>query len=396
MAIKTKRQAINSIKIRVRDVDGEQKNFFDVYLGTNELTKRPCRLFSNSRAELLSKIDDFYNKRDVAGDFASELTADEILDAKNAILTLRKARMMISLTECAKREVRRFEAVSVHDKEIREAFNEYITTISGKNKKKAMSITGKWVMSVGGNEMMSQVTTKSLAEYLNTTYSGMKPKTYNSAISYIRTFLNWCASENQRYIADNPAKSIPLKAEEWEEPEFMSTEDARKLIFALWDNKQEYPDCFALTINGLMMGIRREESIRMATDAKAITVNLEDETVRVSKPKGYTKGITPRSFQMPAMAVAWAKAFDYHAGVAKISEYTTKVISRIARENQIPLPKNGFRHTFITKHIAAYGDPAKTQAIVGTSDRMRANNYCGLDSRKEGEAFFSIYPPSIS
>ena len=95
------------------------------------------------------------------------------------------------------------------------------------------------------------------------------------------------------------------------------------------------------------MGIRREESLRMASDPTAASVNLEDETVRIGKPKGYAKGIMPRAFRMTPMAAAWARSFDYAEGVSRIGEYTTDTIAEILRPIGVTVPKNGYRHTFI-------------------------------------------------
>lgn len=393
MAIKTKKQALACIKERIHKVDGADYRCFDAYLGVNELTGKPVRLYANSKQDLAEKIDAFYKQRAVAGDFASELTAAQILDAKAALYELRQARLIISLAECARREIARFRAVSVNDKTVGSAYSEFLATKrDGADKDKTVSTTGRWVVHQGEDTLLSSVTTKDILGYLKTHYGDKKPKTYNSHLSYLGTFFNWCMAKTQRYLAESPTADIDPKPVEWEEPEFMSTDTCRRLLAALWERREENPDCLALTVNGLMMGIRREESLRMAADPKAISVNLEDETVRVAKPKGYTKGIMPRSFHMTAMAVAWAKAFDYHGAVARISEQTSKTVALIASKAGIDIPKNGYRHTFITKHIAAYGDPAKTQAMVGTSAQMRANNYCGLDSKKEGEAFFAITP----
>ena len=76
----------------------------------------------------------------------------------------------------------------------------------------------------------------------------------------------------------------------------------------------------------------------------------------------------------------------------KITKATIADIYKLARKNKIPVFQNCGRHTFITYHVAAFGDPAKTQAIVGTSAKMRAENYCGLASKANGEAYFKIMP----
>lgn len=396
MKFKSKKEALASIVEIQRKVNGVKYPLFTVYLGTNLITKRKERIYSSSKARLIELIEEFYKNRAESGDLSSALPIECIVDAKLALRALADAGLSISLSECAKREIERNKAVVSYDKTIGDAYDDFMDykhLNSELELKKTDSTTGNFVLKMGRNTKLITITTQSVLEYVKTYYGDSKPRTYNSHLSYIRTFLSWCSQKSQGFIPENPAAGIPLKPVEWEEPKFMSTEDCRKVIYAMWEQREAHPECLALTINGLMMGIRREESFRMANDPSAISVNLEDETVRIGKPKGYTKGIMPRAFKMTKMAVAWASSFPYHDAVRLITEQTSTTISAIAKRVGVDIPKNGFRHTFITKHIAAFGEPEKTQAIVGTSAQMRANNYCGLDSNKEGLEFFGIMPP---
>ena len=395
MKFKTKKEALEAITERTHKVRGTEYPIFEVYLGTNLVTGKHERLASSSRARLREMIDEFYDARTVAGDFATSLSPEQIVDARGAMRLLADARLEISLTECARREVERSRRDVAFETTAGEAYDSFMETKelnSHSEFRKTECTTGKWIVKFGRSTKLVEADTKSVTEYLKTNYDAMSPKTFNQHLTYIRTFLNWCVA--QHYIPENPASAIRLKPIAWKEPEFMSTLTCAYVIGLLWARREERPDMLALCVNGLMMGIRREETLRMASDPTAISVNLEDETVRVGKPKGYTKGIMPRAFHMPEMAAAFAKAFDYHGGIARVTENTSLDITNLAAEHNIRIPHNGFRHTFITKHVAAYGEPDKTQAIVGTSAQMRANNYCGLDSKKEGEEFFSIRPPS--
>ena len=90
--------------------------------------------------------------------------------------------------------------------------------------------------------------------------------------------------------------------------------------------------------------------------------------------------------------MAWIKSFDFLGALKKVNKKTVEQIYKLARKNNIPVFQNCIRHTFVTYHVSAFGDPAKTQAIVGTSARYRAENYCGLASKANGEAYFKIMP----
>ena len=90
--------------------------------------------------------------------------------------------------------------------------------------------------------------------------------------------------------------------------------------------------------------------------------------------------------------MAWIKSFDFLKALKKVNKKTIEKIYALARKHKIPVFQNCVRHTFITYHVAAFGDPAKTQAMVGTSARYRAMNYCGMASKADGEKYFRIWP----
>ena len=87
------------------------------------------------------------------------------------------------------------------------------------------------------------------------------------------------------------------------------------------------------------------------------------------------------------------KSFDFLSALKRVTKQTQEEIYNLARAHGIPMFQNCGRHTFITYHVAAYNVPAKTTAMCGTSDKMRAENYCGLVSdRRDGERYFAILP----
>ena len=103
-------------------------------------------------------------------------------------------------------------------------------------------------MMAGKDRLVKEITMTDIVEYLKTHYDTAAPKTYNSQIQYLRTFFNRCKAKAQRYILENPAEDIPLKAEAWKEPEYLSVDDVRKLTVCLWKHREEDPH-FILTVH---------------------------------------------------------------------------------------------------------------------------------------------------
>lgn len=395
MAFLPKAIVEKNIKERSRtDRLGNQRTDYEAYLGIDPFTQKPVRISRGDKKELEQDIADFYRRHKFGGDAAARLTAIQAIDAKNAYDVLASANLKVSLFDVASAYVGGLNAKDspTIKKSVAEAFDEYYRgKVDGADKTKTFSTVGKWAQKNGGKQLVA-VTAKDVATYLQTNYGTHKPKTYNSHLLYLKTFFNWCCKEERKYLPKNPIKSLELKPDPWEEPEYMKPDEVRRLFALLESAKGEKPELLAYAVASFFCGCRAVEIQRMAADPDAAKINIEEETVRIAKAKGYQQGKRPRAFHIEPTAVAWMKSFDFLGALKKVTNDTLLEIFDLARRNGIHVFQNCGRHTFITYHVAAYGDPAKTTAMVGTSDKMRADNYCGLATKKDGEAYFKILP----
>ena len=384
-----------NIKLRVRkDKCGNTHEDYEAYLGVDPFDHKPVRITRADVDELKTVIRDFYQRHQIGGDAAVRLTAAEAIDAKRALDALAAARMKATLYEAVSAYI---GGVAAQDmpatrKSVMEAYEEFFAAKSeGADKAKTNATTGKWVRSLG-DKSLALIGAKEIVDYLNTNYGDHKPKTYNSHLLYIKTFLNWCCKDEQGYLAKNPIRAVKFRPEPWEEPEYMKPEDVEMLFRLLESHKSDKPEMLAYAIMNFFCGCRGVEIQRMAADADAAKVNIDGETVRIAKAKGYQQGKRPRAFPIHPTALAWMKSFEFLPALKKVTDETQKEMYDLARANGIPVFHNCGRHTFITYHVAAYNDPSKTTAMVGTSEKMRADNYCGLAQKKDGEAYFAILP----
>lgn len=389
-----------NIKRRVRrDRQGRERVGYEAYFGTDPFPPRkPVRITRNTEEELKKAIKDFYLRHQSGGDAAVRLTPIEAIDAKNALDLLHAAGVKISLAD-AVRGYLDGDAQKKQDDSgmtVGAAYSEYYASKGeGADKNKTAATVGKWLKETGENILLGSVVAKDIVEYLKRHYGDKKPKTYNSHLLYLKTFFNWCTKDERKYLSESPIRWIKPKEEPWEEPEYMKPADAEKLFRLLEGEKGTHPEYLAYAIINFFCGSRAIEIQRSAAlGDDAVRINLDDEMVRIAKGKGYQRGKRPRAFHIDATALAWMKSFDFLPAVKMITGKTQSEIYKLARKHGIPVFQNCGRHSFITFHVAAYGDPAKTQAIVGTSAKMRAENYCGLASKADGEAYFKILPSS--
>ncbi|MGN0844454.1 MAG: hypothetical protein ACI4QT_04445 [Kiritimatiellia bacterium] len=391
-----KKTVESGVKKRVRkDKLGRERVSYEAYLGTDPFTKNPIRITRADERELEKVIKDFYQRYQAGGDAAVRLSAIQSLDARNALDELAAAGEHISLTEAVRAYLGGAMRVSGADSAatIGETWEEfYNSKKSGDDKRQHRYSTGKFVQAYGTDRPLALVTAKEVVDYLETNYGNRTPKTYNANLLSLKTFFNWCAKDERRYIPASPIKSIKFKPEPWKEPEYMKPADVERLFRLLESLKGEHPEYLAQAIVGFFCGTRAVEIRRMAMIEGAAKIHLDDEMIRIAMGKGFQRGKMPRAFHIEPTAMAWMRSFDFLAALKRVGENTVAEIYALARKHDIPVFQNCVRHTFITYHVAAFGDPAKTQAIVGTSARYRAMNYCGLANKADALAYFNILP----
>lgn len=399
MAYLTKAQAERTVKVRVRrSPSGREQTAYEAYLGMDPFTHRAVRVTRATRADLSKAISEFHRRLSSGGEAAASLTAEQALDARIALAMLAGAGSKASLRDAAAALISASGAPAQggcvsERRTAMEAAEEYLATKErgGADWRLVRATVVRWAKTCADADV-SSATARGMLAYLEGSFADSKPKTYNTHLQYLSTFFNWCTREERGYAAANPMRSLRRREEPWEEPEYMSPADAERMLRLMEAEAERRPELLAFAVLSLFCGSRSVEIVRMASPEGGARIDLDDETVRIAKGKGFQRGRRPRAFRIHPTALAWMRSFDFMRGVSRIGEGTQGEVYRIAREAGVPVFQNCGRHTFITMHIAAYGDPARTQAMVGTSAKMRADNYCGLASHREGEAFFAIMP----
>lgn len=400
MPFKSLAEAFSSIKVREKVVNNKVYPTYEVYLGIHPITKKPTRLYASNNKDLKAQIEDFYATLKSKGDIASILSSAQIMDAQLAYFLLAQAESDMTLQDCVKCALERTSQTKLVDITLAEAFEKYLDSKKSQTsdeRKKTGATVGKWIQVIGNDKIVRSLVLDDIKDYLKTYYDDLEPSTFNAHLGYIRTFLRWCAHPEQRYIAEDPSAPMMQKPTLWKRPKYMKPEDVENL-FRLLESKsvlRNCPEFLALAVTQFFVGVRRAEAIRIASDSEAATIIIDDETFRVDKGKGHTRGRAPRTAHIEENAIAWMKSFDYMNAMNKINDQTTRQLYKFAREHGIPIFKNAMRHTFITMHVAKYHNPQTTQSMVGTSGTMRAEHYDGLAPQKEGEAFFNIFPSSF-
>lgn len=392
MPIKPKREVIKSLSFKTRVIYGKEREIWSIYFGSDG-TGNKIRASRSSKADALLCIDEFYRKLKEAGDSITVLKPAQVYDAKAAFDLLKSANSSITLTEAVRRLLATVgDAGSIAQKTLAEAYEEYYNSIADVQKHHKYSVkmrVGKWVQAYGADRPCTSITAKQIADHL-AVVGRKSDKTHNNHLSYIKTFLSWCTKKERMYLAVNPIDDMNQKRIAYKEPKYMSPGDVEKMVRHFEANNDK--KALVIIVLSFFCGIRTEEVGRIMDDPTQI--NIDDETIRISMPKGWSQGIAPRALQIPENALAWMREFDLESvyGTFNAKNTRTAVFNEAREKLGVKIPPNAGRHTFITMHVAAYGEPAKTEAMAGTSKVMRTTNYMGLASKRDGEQFFSIFP----
>lgn len=393
--MKSKKEALAAITENERLINGKLTTMFDCCIGTNSLGQK-VRFSSVSHAALEERIEAFFRRQRSMGDTANLLKPSQAIDAAAALRMLEGAGVKRSLSYV----VEQFLAATKGSREARDttlgqAYAKYLDSFDPRQTAHLNCVrtrVGKFVSFFGDNRLLSRIGRDEVERFLAPVRKQAQ-KTFNNNLSYLKSFFAWCMKPAQNFMTANPAQDIAAEKIAYEEPKYLSVEDTEKIF----REAERRGDAAALAYGTLayFCGVRFAEMGRVAKDARAFV--LEDETIRVAHPKGYLRGTRPRVFQVVPNALAWLKACDAPRALAKVAPQQAKRrFMDAAKAVGVVVPKNAGRHSFISYHVAAYGDPVKTEALAGTSAAMRVQNYMGLATKVQGERYFAIMPHGAS
>lgn len=396
MAIRNKSEVIKTIKVIPTTVRGKTYQRFWVYFGTDR-AGIAVRASRGTRAEAMACINEFFVEHKRIGETALLLSPAQIYDAEEAFKLLLNAGIRQSLSDTVRKYLDdKCDVVSVDQRTLGDAYTEYYASFPEIQKLHRRAIKYRvrpWVTEFGPERLVSDVTAKDLAGSLAKLKEG-NSKTYNNKLSYIKSFLQWCADDERRYVLENPAGGMKRERICYSEPKFLRTVDFERLVRAI-EAREDGRKIMAYIALHYMCGVRREEITRIAKEAPKCVL-LAENSIRVSKPKGWTQGRKPRMFTIPPNAAAWLKwSWDGSENFCYDISSIYRILEVMAKELKIKLPRNAGRHTFITMHVAAFELPETTDNMTGTSSNMRSTHYQGLVSKKEAEEFFSIMPLAV-
>ncbi|PTY03659.1 hypothetical protein DB347_20720 [Opitutaceae bacterium EW11] len=238
-------------------------------------------------------------------------------------------------------------------------------------------------MAGGREKHVHEVTTADVEKFL--ACRKLSPNGYNHYVQDVARFFRWC--ERQAWTNTNPAARIPLKSEVPTEIGILTPLEALRLLTAA--KERSGGQLLPFVVLGLYTGLRTAELHRLTWDR----VLLDDDEPRVLLPARSAKDREFRGVDIPANAAEWLKMVPFKTGkVVPLSNpadsFTLLHKSCLGR----PWPKNGLRHSRVSYTARLHGESKASEDAGHESVRMTRQRYKALVTKRQAQAYFSIYP----
>lgn len=256
----------------------------------------------------------------------------------------------------------------------------------------------------GEERMSDEVSAADVKRWLKA--NDWAPKTWNVYRGDLRTIYQWAIEAGHATM--NPCEDVPTMRLEDGEVEFLSVDQAEKLLrraAAVRPGKLEmkrdakgawlpqdleeldFRDCLAFVVLGLFCGLRPEREL-----GKKTWENVKEDVVIVQG--NLAKSRSRRPVDLTENAQAWLDLCPSKEGRIVPPNFQRKW--RYLRQAVGLLddwPHDGVRHTFATMHMAHFQDEKKLQLLMGhESAELIYKHYRGLTKRAEAAKFWALKP----
>jgi hypothetical protein len=232
-------------------------------------------------------------------------------------------------------------------------------------------------------------------------HSDVSGKTRNERRAVIKMLLQWCAEQEQSYVAPTSRlfEAKALKHEDIDDNGEVECYTAKELQSMLdratmlpRDEERDYRELLPVIALGGLAGMRLKEILRLTwEDVFRVQDHIE---VKAHKSKTRSRRLIQTC---PALA-QWLESYRERTGPvwAKGYDMLGEDFADLCAELKITKRRNALRHSFVSAHFAVHADEGLTSMQAGNSPAVVHKNYKGLMTKKEGEAWFNVRPENPS
>ncbi len=250
--------------------------------------------------------------------------------------------------------------------------------------KKAKNVSNEWMITIKGyleklisrfgSSRIDAITREQLEEYIHELPYSVSYK--DNVRRFTKNYFKYAKS--LKWIKEDPAKDLEPIIDESKEIKFISCSNTLSFFNVL---KKQSPELIPYNCIRAFAGIRTSHVKRLTWD----DINFEERGIRI---KDGGKADLDFLQGHPENLWVWLKAYRKYKIFPSKADRCTGLIIKI---NNIHNPRNGFRHSFGTHHVALFKDIALTSHLMQhDSPRTTKRFYKGVVSEGEAEKYFSI------
>lgn len=245
-----------------------------------------------------------------------------------------------------------------------------------------------------GAKLVSEIGHRDIERALSSRYK--TAHSFNTHLNRLSPAFSRAVREG--WATENPCRRIEKRNTGRHEIKFLTVPQSRNVILACRDFRKDRtkPEfmrkdcrpCLAAVALMLFAGVRPVEVTRLEWS----DIDMDERTVRISNRKAKTD--RSRFFEMSPTLHQWLNTVpvDERQGSIVPPDWL-KRWKAIRRHSGISEINDALRKTFVTHHLAAFGDVNLTRSVIGheVGDTI-FSNYRGAVSKKQGLQFFEILP----
>jgi len=221
---------------------------------------------------------------------------------------------------------------------------------------------------------LSQVAAPEIEKWMGR--QGWAPKTARGYLADVRTMFNFALRRG--YVDRNPASGVELPVLDATSTIGIQTPDQVKLVLDT-ARRADLDVCRHLAVR-YFAGLRSAEAHRI----RESDLKLEQNLIEVPAVKSKTRA--RRLVTIQPNLRAW---LDLGGELRAVGDMTVR---RVIRLSKVPWPHNAARHSFVSYHLAQFGNAGKTALEAGHSEAMLFAHYRALVTPKAAAEFWGIVP----
>lgn len=218
---------------------------------------------------------------------------------------------------------------------------------------------------------------------------GLSPRSKKNYVVTLKTFFNYCISKGFRAKTDNPTDGLSIPKIDWEVPSILTVPEAHKLIRTAAKHKSG--ELLAYVTLGMFAGIRTNELQQLTWEM----IDLDEGIVTIDATIAKKRRL--RVVELQPNAIAWLRLAPNKTGKLFVGHIDLKIAELVRQagfNNWRTEKSNAMRHSFGTYHYALHQNSALTPSALGhrANDQVLFDSYRSLARKRDGEAYFEIYP----